>query len=231
MQPNTPRMALRRMNSDGTDLVDLDNQYNVNWDILDESFIPRNVNNGPRPTSSSGIHLYEDNSITDLYSVGPDEWNCFGSKGMLFDRDFTFGGTINSAVDTYMPIGNALIDNRTCTTIDAETIQIIPGWYLLSGQVRFAVNGNGGMYLVFFNSYTTGGVFQSTIQQADLKAAEVASMTLNISTLFRSTTTQRLKMGCYQNSGVGRTLENASGDGSQYSRFQCAYIRPLLQGV
>lgn len=235
MQTPTPRMALRKMNSDGSDVVDLDNQYNVSFDILDESFIPRDTGSVSRPNSSVGIFLREGNTDSELYSVGSNEWNCFGSYGPLYEKTL-LPGSISAGVDNFLEINNSADDNKMVTTINSTTVRLLlPGLYILSASLRYAKEVNaGGMYVLalhYFNAANNALI--KTTYESNEKGAEDAPMSLTLTTMHRvlNTFPQDVKLLTYQNSGATRLVQNTEVDGSSYSRFQVMYLRPCLQGV
>lgn len=232
MQTPTPRLALRKMNADGSDNVDVDNQYNVNFDILDESYIPRDANSGPRPDSSSGVFLYEENTGSSLYSVGSNEWNCFGSQSPLYEvqPDLT---NVPNATNVFWPIGDAGQNNKCITRQAADTVRLnFPGIYLLTAMTRYASTTASGMFLLTVNYYNSvGGLIQVT-QESDIKGAENAPVNLMIQTVHRVPSGfQDVRILTYQDTGGTRDIDDAEVDGSIYTRFQAVYARPIVQGV
>lgn len=221
------------MNSDGSDLVDVNDQYNANWDQIDDEFIPIDVNSAtPRPTKPTGLVLYENNSESELYSVGGGQWCSFASNGPGFSKQWQYAPAIARFADTEMPIGDATQNSKCFTSPDANTVRLeLPGWYLVGAALRYVAAAASGMYLMAVTGRNLDGSFVSTWQQSELKGNENAPISLNLQTLIRVTTAQskmNLTLITYQNSAASRFLENTAGDGSTYCNFQLAYLRPLI---
>lgn len=229
MQTPTPRISLQKMNSDGSDILDLSTQVNPNWDKIDQTFVPIDITGTARPNSAVGIMAYDDNTESHLMSVGTNEWTTFGN--FAHNYQIALGGGSVPSGSLFLNIGSASQNSRVFEMVDTQTVTLRrDGLYLIEATIRFiGAAGRSGKYALGFDTRTLGGSFIDNYEQDILMDGGAQPITINLQSLYEisSGSPENIKLYAYQNSGFSRTLENITG----WSSFKMTYIRPLVQGV
>ncbi len=233
MQPDTPRIGLKKMNSDGSDLVDLANQYHASFDDIDADFTVHTVAGGGAhpPVSMNGTLLNATSTDSYLHSTGVNTWSTTFSRSSNFHTQYTAPNPIPNGF-TFLPVSTVGIFTATknFTRVDDTTIQMNGfGYYLFQGALRFNAGGGGANNSGLFQlRIGINGTFPQSFYGTRLRGTENTPASVHVTALYRYWTgSATVRLEIFNNAVNGQVPINSSVGQGWYNNFMGTFLRPL----